>query len=129
MFLGVDAVVVRVPSLDEGLAFYRDRLGLELLWRRPDAAGLRLGDAAELVLATGLDPETDLLVADVDDAVAVISAGGGAVVRGPFDLDVGRAAVVRDPFGNVLTLVDLSRGRYRTGADGTVTGVGQGTSE
>jgi catechol 2,3-dioxygenase-like lactoylglutathione lyase family enzyme len=56
---GVDAVTVPVPSLDEGLRFYRDRLGQELLWRN-DAigqAGLRLADGgAELVPSVALDP-------------------------------------------------------------------------
>jgi hypothetical protein len=34
--------------------------------------------------------------------------------------------VVADPFGNVLVLVDLSKGRYMTGEDGRVTGVASG---
>ena len=34
-----------------------------------------------------------------------------------------RVALVADPFDNVLLLVDLSKGRYRTSDDGTVTGV------
>lgn len=34
----VDAVTFRVPDLDAGLAFYRDRLGHELIWRN-DAEG------------------------------------------------------------------------------------------
>jgi hypothetical protein len=31
--------------------------------------------------------------------------------------------VVADAFGNLLTVVDLSKGRYRTDAGGNVTGV------
>jgi hypothetical protein len=69
----------------EGLAFYRDRLGHQLLWRTPTSAGV--------------------------------------VVVEPFDIPVGRVAVVADPFGNPLTIVDLTKGRYKTDADGYVTGV------
>jgi predicted enzyme related to lactoylglutathione lyase len=124
IFLGVDAVVVRVPSLEAGLAFYRDGLGHSVSWRRPDAAGLRMGDgSAELVLMTTIDFEVDLLVERVDQAVETITEAGGSVVTAPFDIEVGRAAVVRDPFGNVLTVLDLSKGRYVTANDGTVTGV------
>lgn len=65
LLLQVDAVLVRVPSIDEGHAFYRDRLGMKLRWRREGMAAVRLG-GSELVLATDLDPETDLLVASVD---------------------------------------------------------------
>jgi hypothetical protein len=45
------------------------------------------------------------------------------VLAPAFDIPVGRVAVVADPFDNVLVLVDLSKGRYRTAADGTVMGV------
>ena len=98
----VDCVQIPVPDLDAGLRFYRDGLGLELKWRHATQAGLRLGDT-ELVLQTerpGL--ETDF----------------------PEDIPVGQVAVVADPFGNPLVLLDLSKGTFRTDHDGTVTGVG-----
>jgi hypothetical protein len=45
------------------------------------------------------------------------------VVTGPSDIPVGRVAVVADPFGNILVLLDLSKGRYITDTTGRVTGV------
>jgi catechol 2,3-dioxygenase-like lactoylglutathione lyase family enzyme len=121
----VDCVRVPVPDLDSGLAFYRDRLGHQLIWRSPVAAGLRLpGSDTELVLATSGQAEVDFLVDSVPDAVAEVTASGGSVVHAPVDIPVGRVAVVADPFGNRLTLLDLSKGRYLTDGDGTVTGVG-----
>ena len=45
------------------------------------------------------------------------------MVGGPFDIPAGRVAVVADPFGNILVLVDLSKGRYVTDSAGNVTGV------
>jgi catechol 2,3-dioxygenase-like lactoylglutathione lyase family enzyme len=123
----VDCVRIPVPDLDSGLAFYRDRLGHELIWRTPDAAGLRLpGGDTELVLRVDRpEPEVDFLVDSADEAAAAVVAAGGAVITPPFDIPVGRVAVVADPFGNPLCLLDLSKGRYVTGADGTVTGVGR----
>ena len=38
-------------------------------------------------------------------------------------LPVGRCAVVADPWGNLLVVLDLSKGRFSTDADGNVTGV------
>lgn len=111
----VDAVSVPVPDLDTGLAFYRDRLGHPLLWRNDELgqAGLGLPDSdSELVLTTRQAYEPNWLVPSADDAAAVISAAGGRVVTEPFDIPVGRVAVVADPFDNVLVLVDLSKGRY-----------------
>ena len=111
----VDAVTVRVPDLDQGLAFYRDRLGHALLWRDDDRgqAGLRLPDGeTELVLSVDLPYEPSWLVASVPQAVAALVAAGGTVLVDPQDIPVGRLAVVEDPFGNRLVLLDLSRGRY-----------------
>ncbi|MCA1571372.1 MAG: VOC family protein [Chloroflexi bacterium] len=121
---GVDAVVLRVPSLERGLAFYRDQLGHELIWRTPSAAGLRMGrERTELVLAVDTGPETDVLVESVDDAVERFVRAGGSVTAGPAAIAVGRVAVVADPFGNHLTLVDLSKGTFETDAEGVVTAV------
>ena len=122
----VDAVTVKVPSLDAGLAFYRDALGHALRWRN-DAigqAGLALPDSdTELVLTTQHGYEPNWLVESVEDAVEQLVGAGGTVVVEPFDIPVGRVAVVLDPFGNALVLVDLTKGRYETVEDGTVAGV------
>jgi hypothetical protein len=45
------------------------------------------------------------------------------VVAEPFDIPVGRVAVVADPFSIVLVLVDLSKGTYKTDATGQVTDI------
>jgi catechol 2,3-dioxygenase-like lactoylglutathione lyase family enzyme len=123
----VDCVQLPVPDLESGLAFYRDRLGHELIWRTATAAGLRLPDGGtELVLRAGQpEPEVDFLVHDVGAAVAELTAAGATVLVAPFDIPVGRVAVLADPFGNPLTILDLSSGRYVTDTDGTVTGVGR----
>jgi len=42
----------------------------------------------------------------------------------PEDIPVGRVAVVSDPSGNPLVLIDLSKGTFHTDHDGNVTGVG-----
>jgi catechol 2,3-dioxygenase-like lactoylglutathione lyase family enzyme len=121
----VDCVQLPVPDLDEGLAFYRDQLGHELLWRSQTAAGLRLPDSdTELVLEIRRSqPEADFLVGSVEQAAARLVQAGGTVLVEPVDIPVGRVAVVADPFGNPLTIVDLSKGRYVTDAEGNVTGV------
>lgn len=122
----VDAVTFPVPTLDEGIAFYRDKLGHVVAWRNDPAgqAGLALPDSdTEIVLSTEQRYEPNWLVNAVDAAVATIVAGGGKVLAAPFDIPVGRVAVVADPFDNVLVLIDLSKGRYVTDEDGHVTSV------
>jgi predicted enzyme related to lactoylglutathione lyase len=120
----VDAVTIPVPDLDQGLAFYRGRLGHELVWRN-DAVGqaaLRLPDSsAELVLTTRQDYEVNWLVDSVSGAVRAMVDAGGTVLAEERQVPVGRLAVVADPFGNALVLLDLSAGTYRTDSDGSVT--------
>ena len=120
----VDCVQIEVPDLEAGLAFYRDQLGHQLVWRTKRAAGLRLPDTdAEIVLQIerpGM--EINLLVDSVDAAVARIVAAGGTVVVPPFEIQIGRCVVVCDPWGTQLILLDTSKGLLATDADGNVIG-------
>ena len=120
----VDCVQIQVPDLDAGLAFYRDQLGHQLVWRTERAVGLRLPDSdAEIVLQIerpGI--EINLLVDSADVAVARIVAAGGTVVVPPFEIQIGRCVVVCDPWGTQLILLDTSKGLLATDADGNVIG-------
>ena len=122
----VDAVTFRVPDLDTGISFYVDRLGHPLRWRNDAVgqAGVGVPESdTEIVLTTQQGYEPNWLVDSADDAATAIEAAGGRVLSPPFDIPVGRVAVVADPFDNVLVLVDLSKGRYATDGDGNVTAV------
>lgn len=122
LFQKIDCLRLPVADLELGLRFYRDHLGHELIWRTATSAGMRFPDSnAELVIHTEGDPsETDLMVDAVDDAVARIVAAGGRVLRPPFDIAIGRCAVVADPFGNVLVVLDQSKGLLVTDDVGNV---------
>jgi predicted enzyme related to lactoylglutathione lyase len=120
----VDCVRLPVPDLDSGLAFYRDGLGHEVVWRTATSAGLRMpASDAEIVIHTeGSPPETDLLVESAEDATERIVSSGGRLIAGPFDIQIGRCAALADPFGNVLVVLDMSKGRLVTDESGRVIG-------
>jgi lactoylglutathione lyase len=120
----VDCLRLYVPELEAGLAFYRDRLGHELIWRSATAAGLRLPETdAELVIQTEEQrQEIDLLVDSADTAAKFIEQAGGKVIVPPFDIQIGRCAVIEDPWGNPLVLLDISKGLLKTDAAGNVIG-------
>lgn len=89
-----------------------------------EAVGFALPDTdAELVVHLYIGPETDVVVEDVDKAFALFLGAGGEAVESPFDIAIGRCARVRDPFGNLLVILDNSKGRLATDADGRVIGV------
>jgi predicted enzyme related to lactoylglutathione lyase len=126
LLMYVDAVTVPVADLDEGMAFYCGVLGHELLWRN-DAlgqAGLSTpGSSTEIVLTTALSYEPDWKVGSVAVATEVFRAGGGKVVMEPIDIPIGRLAVVEDPFGNRLVVLDSTKGTYKTDRSGAVVSV------
>ena len=122
LFRKIDCHSIPVADLDAALAFYRDRLGHELIWRDDSAAGLRLPDSdAELVLH--MDDrlmETDFSVASVPAAISRFVEAGGKVIAGPFEIRIGLCAVIEDPWQNRLVILDASKGSLRTDAEGNV---------
>lgn len=124
LFLKIDCLQIPVPDVEAGLAFYRDRLGHRLIWRSATSAGLRMPDTdAELVIqAEQRGLEANLLVDSAEAAAARFVEAGGQVVVPPFDIQIGRCVVVRDPWGNVLVLLDISKGMLMTDADGNIVG-------
>jgi predicted enzyme related to lactoylglutathione lyase len=126
LLLYVDAVTVPVPDLETGMAFYCGVLGHELLWRNDPIgqAGLGTpGSSTEIVLSTKERYEPDWKVASADAAAEAFRGHGAKVVVEPLDIPVGRLAVVEDPFGNRLVLLDTTKGTYKTDESGAVIGV------
>ena len=121
----VDCIHVEVPDLESGLAFYRDKLGHQLVWRGEAAAGLKMaeGDTEIVINAEPWKWKTDLLVESVESAARRFEEAGGSVLSGPFDIEIGKAVVVRDPWGNEFVLLDASKGQLATDADKNVVGV------
>ncbi len=125
LFRKIDSYQLPVANLDAAIAFYADRLGHEIVWRSEKSVGLSIPDqkGAEIVLQTERPAqETDLLVESVDTAIERWVTAGGKVLSGPFAIQIGKCAVVADPFGNVLVMLDMSQGRLVTDDDGRIVG-------
>ena len=123
LFNKVDCVLVKVPNLEEALDFYQNKLGHTLRWKTDTSAAVAMGDSTELVLSTNQESQTDLHVDDAIKAANLFVANGGKIKTGPIEIPVGKVMVVEDPFGNELILIDLSKGRYQTSAEGDVVSV------
>ena len=125
LFQNVDCVELYVSDVEEGLRYYRDGLGLKLLWRTQTSAGLGMeNDIAEIVIQTERrHMSVDIKVESVADAVAAIALAGGRVVVEPFDIPIGKCAVIGDAWGNQHVILDMTKGKYTTDENGYVTGV------
>ena len=95
-----------------------------MIWRSATAAGLKMPETdAELVIQTEeQQQEVDLLVDSAAEAAAFIEEAGGKVIVPPFDIQIGRCAVLEDPWGNPLVVLDISKGLLATDDKGNIIG-------
>ena len=112
MFLGLRTVIYHAPDLAAAKAWYTAAFGVTPYFDEPFYVGFEIGG-----FELGLNPDTSGVnvgnnavaywgVANIDDAYARM-LGGGARPVDPVK-DVGgdiKVATVRDPFGNVIGLI------------------------
>lgn len=129
LFQYVDCLRVYVPDLQQGLDFYQRGLGLNVIWRTETGIGLGMADGkTELVIQTeDQRQEVDVKVDSVLEAVQTLLSAGGKVVYGPFDIPIGKCAVVQDPWGNTYVILDSTKGTFITDADGNIIGQNPGS--
>lgn len=125
IFKSVDCIELYVSDLDEGIYYYCNSLELKLLWRADTSAGLGMDkEITEIVLQTDRKKmNVDFLVESVAESAEKIIAAGGKLVYGPFDIPIGKCAVVQDKWKNEYVILDMSKGRYVTDENGKVIGV------
>jgi len=128
MFHNVDCIELYVSDLDDGIKFYREGLGLKLLWRADTSVGLGMENGGtEVVLQTDRKKmNVDFKVESVVDSVETYVKAGGKIIDGPFDIPIGKCAVIQDLWENQYVILDMTKGKYTTDENGNVTGVSRG---
>jgi len=120
-----------VPDLEQAITFYEQAAGLRLrrylfdgsvaelegapvpvylLYKEPGSAPVAASGLRRDYAAHWTPLHLDLVVADLDSALARALAAGARLERGPTDEAWGRLAGLRDPFGHGLCLLQW-RGR------------------
>jgi predicted enzyme related to lactoylglutathione lyase len=124
LFTKVDCIQMYVPDLKDGIKFYCDNLGLKVIWRTDTAVGLGMDDAiTEIVIQNERkEQEIDFMVDSAVEAADRIETAGGRIIFGPFDIRIGKCAVVEDPWGNRYVILDSSKGTFITDDDGNIIG-------
>jgi lactoylglutathione lyase len=111
----IDCVMLRVDDLDKAAEYYVAVFGLKRLWQSVDSVGLGMPETdAEVVLNTSKDVPAHIsvhyLVDNVENAVTEYQEKGCKIVTVPFDIAIGKCAVIEDPFGNQLAILDMTKG-------------------
>lgn len=121
----VDCIELYVSDLDDGIKYYCDCMELKLLWRADTSVGLGMeNDIAEIVLQTDRKKmNVDFKVDSVVDSIEKIINSGGKIIYGPFDIPIGKCAVIRDKWDNEYVILDMSKGKYVTDEHGNVIGL------
>ena len=114
MLRKIDCVMIRVDNVNAAAAYYAEVFGLRPSWSGDDSIGLLFPETdAELVLHN--DPsipssvEVHYLVDDVVAIVAEYVTKGCELLVAPFDITIGKCAVIKDPFGIRLCILDLTK--------------------
>jgi lactoylglutathione lyase len=115
MLRKIDWVMIRVEDPEAAAVYYSEVFGLRRLWQ--DDLGVRFGkpetDRGFVLHCNSEIPsslEVNYLVDDVLYSVGVLRQNGCTVIAEPFDIPIGKCAVVRDPFGTTLCILDMSKG-------------------
>jgi lactoylglutathione lyase len=115
MLRKIDCVMMRVDDVEAAAAYYAEVFGLRPNWSGDDSIGLVFPETdAEIVLHH--DPgipsavEVHYLVDDVVTVVADYVAKGCSLLVEPFDITIGKCAVIKDPFGTRLCILDMTKG-------------------
>ena len=113
-------IMVVVKDMDRSVAYYRDVLGLKLLfkqsnWSQFDAGNILIGlhpegDEVKVSPSTGMS--FGIYVDDVTATAAEIKRRGGHISIQPRNEPFGRWALAKDPDGYNIQIIELKSG-YR----------------
>lgn len=122
MLKKIDCVMIRVENLNAAKEYYSEVFGLKFLWGDENSVGLGFPETdAEIVLHTNSDIPSDVevyyLVDNVESAVSALQARECTTVVGPFDISIGKCAIIRDPFGIQLCILDMTKGPRENSLD------------
>lgn len=112
MLDGVDRILLRVGSVEGATTYYRDVLGMKLLRAERGIAAFELAGGIELVLHDSPDLPSQGVYFRTQSVDAIYDQREKLKLKftsSPRTVSKGKAATVKDPFGNVLLLLDRTK--------------------
>src|SRR5204862_6874360 len=118
--------MIRVPNVAAAVKFYCDVMGMKLVKEQKGAAALRFAQGeGEMVLHDDPDLPAGEIYFLVDDVRALFEKRVALklnFVQPPKAAGRGYGAAIRDPYGNVMSIVDRTSGGGGALADGKAPG-------
>ncbi|HEX9913432.1 MAG TPA: VOC family protein [Candidatus Bathyarchaeia archaeon] len=111
----IDSIMMRVTDLDSSARFYEEVMGLKRAWTdkvNQMVGFLFPGNNSELVIHTNSTLSSPSYSFSVDDVVEFCERfreQGYAVLMEPFEVRCGMYAVLADPDGNRINIIDLKK--------------------
>lgn len=124
LFSYLDCIELYTPDIRQGIEYYCNKLGLKVLWKSDSQAGLGMSEGkTEIVIQNERKEQNmDIKVESVIEVVKEIEKAGGQIIYGPFDVAIGKCAVVKDPWNNKYVILDTTKGTYITDDEGNIIG-------
>jgi predicted enzyme related to lactoylglutathione lyase len=114
MLRKIDCVMIRVEDVETAAQYYARVFGLRRLWSDAGSIGMGFPETdAEIVLHSDASIPSRVEVHYLVGSVAAVEAfrrEGCQILVEPFDIAIGQCAVMADPFGTRLCILDLSKG-------------------
>lgn len=113
--LKIDCVMYRVSDLESAAVFYSETLGLKQVWKDDEAKMIGFifpGGDSEVVIHSNPDipnPDFCFLVENVEEFAKDFKEKGYKVCKEPFHVRTGKFAVLADPDGNIINIIDLTK--------------------
>ena len=120
MLKKIDCVMIQVQDVKAALTYYADVFGLQPVWWDESSAGLVFPESdTEIVVHCKPDipsqVEVHYMVENVISAVQILETKGCRTLVDPFDIAIGKCAVIEDPFGTRLSILDMTKGPLKPG--------------
>lgn len=114
-FLKIDSIMFYVSSLEKSAEFYSCVLGLRQVWADEEQGMIGFSfkrSDSEIVIHSDPDlpnPSFSFLVRNAEKFCDEFQKKGYRVVKEPFEVRCGKYAVLADPDGNELPIIDLTK--------------------
>jgi lactoylglutathione lyase len=112
--LKIDSVMFYVSDLEKAANFYENALGLKRVWtdNEQEMIGFIFPESdSEIVIhkdSSMPNPSVSFMVGDVQKFCDEYQKKGCTVVQKPFDVRCGKLAILADPDGNEIPIIDLT---------------------